>query len=156
MTREEKAFLDTISYAEGTLGISSNGYDVLVNDSPSSGSRIIQNWDVNTKIQHGLDAWKVKVGNVPSTAAGRYQIIGETWISLNGKENKPMTKNNQDMAALKYLRFEKLLGPRFDFVISNEEEMKSIADKIYGVWSSFKTKSPKELFKIYKEAYNKY
>lgn len=150
MTKEEKTFLDVLAYAEGTLGISNNGYDVLVNDSPSSGSRIILGWTENTDIQHGLNNWKVKVGNVFSTAAGRYQFIGSSWIQYNNNNNAPMTKINQDKAALKYLK--QLLGSTYSFKINDENDMKMVADKIKNVWSSFKVKSAAELYKIYKNA----
>jgi len=37
---------------------------------------------------------------ITSTAAGRYQFLGSTWKSVNGG-NVPMTKDNQDKAAIK-------------------------------------------------------
>jgi len=99
MTNKEKALLDLIAYAEGTLGVSQNGYDVAV------GYRIILGWDPNTKIVHGGSKWYHKQTN--STAAGRYQFKGSTWMGnwIGGTKKKegqnvPMTKENQDAAAL--------------------------------------------------------
>lgn len=150
MTKEEKTFLDVLAYAEGTLGVSNNGYDVLVNDTPSLGSRIILGWTEDTSIQHGLSNWKVKVGSVYSTAAGRYQFIGSSWIQFNDHINAPMTKINQDKAALKYLK--KILGNSYNFKINSEDDMRIVADKIKNVWSSFQVKSADDLYKIYKNA----
>jgi len=98
MTKEEKALLDTIAYCEGTLGVSNNGYDVIVT------YKIIAGWTENTDIQHGGSNWYQKSAN--SNAAGRYQFLYTTW--LGGTENKPrpnlpMTKQNQDKRALEII-----------------------------------------------------
>lgn len=93
MTREEKAVLDTIAYAEGTLGVSNNGYDVVVT------FKIINGWTEDTKIGHGDGDWYQS--SAKSTAAGRYQFLGSTWKDLHGNKNPPMTKANQDAAGLK-------------------------------------------------------
>jgi len=101
MTKYEKALLDLIAYTEGTLGVSNNGYDVTV------GFYKIVGWEPNTNIIHGLNNWRRKIGNIYSTAAGRYQFLGSTWTGrwVGGTktkkgENVPMTKENQDSAAL--------------------------------------------------------
>jgi muramidase (phage lysozyme) len=101
MTKYEKALLDLIAYTEGTLGVSQNGYDVAIN------FHTIIGWTENTTIVHGEKAWRKPVGNINSSAAGRYQILGKTWRGgwVGGTEskpgpNKPMTKDNQDAAAL--------------------------------------------------------
>jgi muramidase (phage lysozyme) len=152
MTKEEKTFLDVLSFSEGTYGIGNNGYDVLINNEPNSGnSRVIVGWTENTTIKHGLIDWYVKA--LDSTAAGRYNLIAETWIRLNG-ENKPMTKNNQDSSALKLLR--EKLGPNEDFKISGVDEMTIIARKIKDTWKSFGKTSPDRLYEWYKTALFKY
>lgn len=99
MTKEEKAILDTIAYAEGTLGVSQNGYDVVVT------FKTIVGWTKDTKIVHGDSDWYQKAAN--STAAGRYQFIGSTWkgswiggTKTRKGQNVPMTKENQDAACL--------------------------------------------------------
>ena len=157
MTNEEKAFLDTLSFAEGTFGKSNNGFDILVNNDPSLGDRIMKGWTSETTIQHGLDAWSVKVNGVNSTASGRYQFIGSTWKEINGNNNAPMTSTNQNNAALKLLR--KVLGNDFSFEINNKNEMEQIANKIKGKWDSFNVggkNSASQLFNWYSIALEKY
>lgn len=154
MTRYEKAFLDTLAWAEGTLGVSNNGYDVLVNDNAKLGSRIVVGWTPTTDIIHGLGSWAVNVGGVRSTAAGRYQFIGSTWVELNNKVNVPMTKVNQDASALKKLN--KLLGSNYKYNINSVNDMAVVASKIKSTWSSFSVKTPSALFEIYQLALGKY
>jgi len=95
MTKEEKALLDTLAFTEGTLGISNNGYDVVVGS-----KRIIAGWTKDTTIVHGGTSWYDKQTN--STAAGRYQFLFGTWIG-NKKINLPMTKENQDKRGLELI-----------------------------------------------------
>jgi len=96
MTKEEKAILDTIAYAEGTLGVSNNGYDVVVT------FKVINGWTDDTKIVHGDGDWLQNVNStLKSSAAGRYQFLGSTWKSLHGGNNPPMSKANQDAAGIK-------------------------------------------------------
>jgi muramidase (phage lysozyme) len=95
MTNEEKALLDMIAFAEGTLGISNNGYDVLV------GFRTMAGWTRDTNITHKNKEWYVK--SLDSTAAGRYQFTYGTWYTVNNKTNPPMTKDNQNAAGVKLL-----------------------------------------------------
>ena len=95
MTREDKAILDMLAYAEGTLGVSNNGYDVVVGL-----KRVIAGWTKDTNIVHGGNDWYSKSSN--STAAGRYQFLYGTWIG-NNKINKPMTAANQDAKALELI-----------------------------------------------------
>lgn len=98
LNRYEKSVLDLIAYAEGTLGVSQNGYDVTVNYFKIVG------WTENTNIVHGNLNWIQKVGNIESTASGRYQYKYETWVGINNKKNLPMTKKNQDNAAIKSVK----------------------------------------------------
>lgn len=97
MTNIDKALLDMISYAEGTLGVSNNGYDVVI----GSPYRKIVGWDENTTITHGNYDWKLN--SVNSSAAGRYQFLYKTWLECNNGKNYPMNKNNQDNAAIKLI-----------------------------------------------------
>lgn len=153
MTKEEKAFLDLLSFTEGTYGVSNNGYDVLVNDGKEKGkSRVMNNWTETSAPEHMGSEWYVK--SLDSTAAGRYQFIFGTWKSLNGDVNVQMTKNNQDQAALKLLR--KKLGSSFNFVIKNADEMSGVRDSLLNTWTSFKGRSAKELFDLYSIALAKY
>jgi len=95
MTKEEKALLDTLAYCEGTLGVSNNGYDVVVGS-----RRIMAGWTKDTTIVHGGTDWFDKATN--STAAGRYQFLYSTWIGSK-KINLPMTKDNQDKRGLELI-----------------------------------------------------
>lgn len=154
MTRGEKAFLDVIAYAEGTLGISNNGYDVLVNPNPKKGAKIIKGWTVNTDIVHGLNKWLVTIGSVKSTAAGRYQFIGTTWVELNNNKNVPINKANQDKTAIKYAK--RKLGNDFNFIFRDLKDFQVAANKLIKIWDSFRVKSHAELYEIYVKAYNMY
>lgn len=156
MTNLDKTMLDVIAYAEGTFGISNNGYDVLFNDSKVIGqSRIIKGWTENTTIKHGLDDWAVRLkdGSI-TTAAGRYQFTKGTWIDWNNKNNATMSKDNQDNACIALLS--KRLGTDYGRKITSEDDMSNIADKLKGTWASFKTKSAKDLYSLYKRALVKY
>lgn len=97
MTREEKAALDLIAYTEGTLGVSQNGYDVIVT------FKTINGWTVDTNIVHGGSDWKQNFGGDYSTAAGRYQFLYDTWLGLHGDKNVPLNKANQDAACVKLI-----------------------------------------------------
>jgi muramidase (phage lysozyme) len=159
MTIAEKAFLDTLSFAEGTLGIGNNGYDVLLNTGGGK-SRLINKWTADTTINHQLNDWRVE--KLDSNAAGRYQFIGSTWIEMNNNVNKPMTKDNQDIAALKLLRIK--LGSSYNFEINISDEtkgipqMQNIVDKIKKTWASFEpsVNTTETLYGWYKIAYGKY
>lgn len=105
LTKAEKSVLDTIAYAEGTLGVSNNGYDVIVT------FKTINGWTKDTKIVHGGSDWLQKVGDSKSAAAGRYQFLPDTWKSLNGGVNVPLTKDNQDNACINLIK-KKLLDTK--------------------------------------------
>src|SRR5579862_2838471 len=64
MTPNEKAFLDMISFSEGTYGKGDNGYNVLV------GGSFFDGYDDHPRISVYLPSL-----NIHSTAAGRYQIL---------------------------------------------------------------------------------
>ena len=126
MTNEEKALLDMISFAEGTLGISNDGYDVIV------GYKVIQGWTTDTTIKHGHTLWYNKSAN--STAAGRYQFTYDTWIRLNSNRNVPMTKLTQNISGVKLIN-EKLVG--FDkSKFTNYNIFIQATDKLATVWAS--------------------
>ena len=156
MTNEEKAFLDMIAFGEGTLGVSYNGYDALFNDNKVRGkSRIIAGWTENTTMKHGDKNWLIRLDpKTVTTAGGRYQFLGSTWIELNNMVNVAFTKSNQDITAIKYVK--KNLGNDFDFKINDITKMISIAKSLGSVWDSFNKKSAKDLFGIYTDALNLY
>lgn len=119
LSREQKTFLDLISYCEGTIGRSQNGYDLLF-----GGKKVMKGWDENTNtIRHRYitdfgnyvakpdlkiqdPTWKGTTSNgATTTAAGRYQFLGWVWASETKKilndENAFMTKENQNNVAWK-------------------------------------------------------
>jgi muramidase (phage lysozyme) len=125
MTNEVKSLLDMISYSEGTLGISNNGYDVLV------GGRVIQGWSETTNITHLNRQWYNSSAN--STAAGRYQFLYKSWVEVNGS-NVPMTKAAQDIAAAKQVvgRLNGLDSTKF----RNYANFSEGCDKLARIWAS--------------------
>lgn len=126
MTNEEKALLDMISFAEGTLGISNNGYDVIV------GYKVMQGWTTDTSIVHGNTSWYNKSAN--STAAGRYQFTYDTWVGLNSNRNIAMTKSAQNSAGVKLIN-QKLVG--FDkSKLTDYNTFIQATDKLATVWAS--------------------
>lgn len=99
MTVEEKALLDMIAFSEGTLGVSQNGYDVLVGS-----KRIMAGWVPDTTIVHMGSDWLDS--KTKSSAAGRYQFLKSTWVGGTKEKpgiNLPMTKNNQNKRALEII-----------------------------------------------------
>jgi len=90
---EYRPLLDTIAYAEGTSNYSQNGYNVLV------GFKLIDNWSEN--YTDGHPNILIKLPRLrPSSAAGRYQFIYDTWKSLGLSS---FSKKNQDIAGWKKL-----------------------------------------------------
>jgi muramidase (phage lysozyme) len=127
MTREDKAILDMLAYAEGTLGVSNNGYDVVVGS-----KRVIAGWTKDTNIVHGGNDWYSKSSN--STAAGRYQFIYGTWIG-NNKINKPMTAANQDAKALELIN-NRASSVNKTILSSNRNEFDKLLQKLSLEWAS--------------------
>jgi muramidase (phage lysozyme) len=135
MNKYEKALLDLIAWAEGTLGVSQNGYDVVVDF-----YRII-GWTPDTTIVHGGAEWN-KPGGSNSTAAGRYQFLFGTWKSINGKVNAPMTKENQYKAAIKLVnkRLKKTFPDNRPVTINeleNRQKFDIMLTKLAPEWASF-------------------
>lgn len=115
-----------IAYSEGTLGVSNNGYDVLV------GYRKIVGWTPDTTIVHGGSDWYDKKNK--SSAAGRYQFLYDTWIGKS-KNNKPMTKNNQDNKCLELINYR--FGDKIDKTKLNEYNVfKKAIDLLAPEWAS--------------------
>jgi muramidase (phage lysozyme) len=126
MTKEEKALLDTLAYCEGTLGVSNNGYDVVVGF-----KRIIAGWTKDTSIVHGGRDWYDKSTN--STAAGRYQFVYDTWVG-NDKKNLPMTKENQDQRGLQLING--ALRNIDKTKLTNKTEFFKALNKMCTIWAS--------------------
>jgi len=152
MTKTEKALLDTIAYSEGTLGVSNNGYDVVVT------FKLINGWTNDTKIVHGDGDWYQSAAN--STAAGRYQFLGSTWkgLSIHNGKNVPLTKDNQDKAAIHYISYNlKIYKTNIEISdITNKDNFIKFFDANKKTWTSFPKKGVDELFEIFKLALSKY
>lgn len=91
-SRNARAFLDMIAFAEGTAGHGDDGYNVLFGygqfDSYADHPRIY-----------------VPFGSTSSSAAGRYQILARTWDGLRAKLGLPdFSPASQDAAALELIR----------------------------------------------------
>lgn len=125
MIKEEKALLDMIAYSEGTLGVSNNGYDVLV------GYRKIVGWTQDTTIVHGNNNWYDKENK--SSAAGRYQFLYTTWIG-NKKQNLAMTKENQDKRCLELINYR--IGNIDKITLTNFNNFKKVIDLLAPEWAS--------------------
>jgi muramidase (phage lysozyme) len=134
LTKYEKGLLDLIAWAEGTLGVSQNGYDVTFNFYKIIG------WTPNTDIVHGN--WKLPFKGKTSNAAGRYQFLYNTWVEINNNVNVPMTKDNQDKAALKLVnrRFkEKFIDNRTVTIseLTNRDKFDIMMNKLAPEWAAF-------------------
>lgn len=81
-----KSLLDVISFMEGTLGVSQNGYDVCF------GGVLVKNWTPNYKLGHPNIVQTAK--GVKTSACGRYQFLYSTW---KGLPNSTFDKNGQDL-----------------------------------------------------------
>jgi hypothetical protein len=181
LTIYEKAILDTIAYAEGTLGVGNNGYDILV------GFPRIIGWSTNTKIKHrcvkptgnltseiiGQNGGKVCEDktwfndSLSSSAAGRYQFLGSTWATSTKKLglgfNAPMTANNQDKVGIRLVKTSrKVTDTELENGVKSLENFKVIINKLKNEWTSFKLnqpsnkKSPKDYWTVYKYAVDVY
>ena len=91
-TKEQRAMLDTIAFAEGTRDEPNNGYNTMFTGKQFSGFE-----DHPRKIQRS--------NGYASDAAGRYQFLSTTWDPLAKKLGlKDFSPANQDKAAIELAR----------------------------------------------------
>jgi muramidase (phage lysozyme) len=99
MTKNEKAFLDTIAYAElgeHLLKESNDGYDIIVGSVPPNRILYLQDYS---------DHPRVYVKQVNSTAAGRYQILKRIYDFYKKFLGlKDFSPKSQDAIALQLLK----------------------------------------------------
>lgn len=159
--KEYYALLDVISCAEGTCGVSNNGYDVVVGH-----KRVIDGWTEDTDIVHGGMDWYDKSLN--STAAGRYQFTISTWRNdmrnKNGGiivgKNLPMTKENQNKRGIELVQFE-LRNSKIPLssLETNKNNFKLVINNLSNRWEGL-LGNPKYsvdvLYDIYKVAISRY
>ena len=162
MTNLEKTILDTISYFEGTLGKSQNGFDILF-----GGKKVMNGWTHDTtQIRHRC----IKpYGNVTkeviedagfticedqtwfgttstgagTTAAGRYQYLGYSWASTTEKLglgfNAPMSADNQNKAALRGVKLKrKVTEDELKKALTSIDNFKKVLEKLKNEWTSMK------------------
>jgi muramidase (phage lysozyme) len=168
-----RPLLDTIAYAEGTAGVSQNGYDVLV------GFGQISEWTENYDKGHPDKLIQLN-SKLKSTAAGRYQFLTKTWKGLNltnfNKSNQDaggwqLIKNTgftaQNATAIYTTAKSQIQSGQIDF--STNSEFLLFLDKTYLIWASLPSSknvagydnqggkySPADIYNIYIEAVNKY
>jgi muramidase (phage lysozyme) len=169
-----RPLLDTIAYAEGTAGVSQNGYDVLV------GFGQIPAWTPNYTSGHPNVAVYIDSINDYSTAAGRYQFLSSTWDGLKlGNFNQvnqdkggwQLIKNtgftSQD-ATDAYLEAKSQIQSNIIDVTANPKFLLFL-DKTYKIWASLPNGSgqsgytnqggkysPDSIYRVYIEAIKKY
>jgi len=118
------AFLDTLSWSEGTFGIGDDGYNVLVGSTkrrPSMFESYASHPNIVVKLNDKLS----------STAAGRYQLLYRYWkayiVTLNLSGFTPVV---QDAIALQQIRERRALP---DIDTGNFE---SAVEKCRNIWAS--------------------
>ncbi len=161
----EKTILDTISYYEGTLGKSLNGYDLLF-----GGKKVMNGWTPDTiQIRHRCikprgsvtkqkiesegfqvcedktwqDTFTSNGVQKTSTAAGRYQYLGWSWANTTEKLglgfNAPMSKTNQNKAALRGVKTKrKVTDTELKNALNSLSNFKIVLEKLKEEWTSMK------------------
>lgn len=119
-----RAFLDAISFAEGTLLIGANGYNCLV------GSRV----EMPLLFGSYHDHPRVKIqlrADLVSTAAGRYQILARYFDPYKKLLSLPdFSPASQDAIAVQMIREQKALD---DVITGHFDEA---VDKCRNIWAS--------------------
>ena len=115
MNAQQRALLNTISYAEGTWKDGRVQYDMRF-----GGGR----YDINKPHPDQV----IDGGSISSAAHGAYQFMPTTWTGANEGANVPMTAAAQDAAALKLAKWR---GYDFNQPFSNQVE------KLAPEWASF-------------------
>lgn len=151
LSPEERAFLDTIAFSEGTAGHGDDGYNVIV------GYKYFSNYSRHPDVY---------VRSANSTAAGRYQFLNTTW---NGRPGQPGLKQqlglkdfsptSQDLGAIELIRQAEALSD----VKRGSAGLEAALYKCRSIWASFPAspynqprKKLSELKNVYIQALLKY
>jgi muramidase (phage lysozyme) len=168
LTNYEKAMLDTIAYAEGTMNWGHNGYDITL------GHKQILGWTENTDIRHrcvgttkyltkeiieqkggkpcteykngpfykGEDkTWFTEATSDNSIAVGRYQFLGSTWATACekvGLEFNAPLTKQNQDLVGAYLMNKKVNNTDLVNGYKSLTEFKKTIGKLKGTWESFK------------------
>lgn len=177
-----KSLLDSIAFMEGTLGQGNfNGYDIFLGYNADK-NRKFSDYFENYNKQH--PGTKIAIGD--STACGRYQIVGTTWINVGEKyfsgtegkdyviskifkktgKNYNFNINNQDSAANHLItsRFKNSISDAdLNIALTDKDTFEIVARKIRFEWESIdlaiKGNYPhtiSDMWEFYKAAYKKY
>lgn len=121
----ERALLETLSFAEGTWNHAEQAidYSVCFTQKPGGGT-------LNTSAPHP-DVVRRSRSGYRSAACGAYQFMPRTWKAMHGWHNLPMTPANQDAAALKLVRS---VGYKVTKPFSTQ------AHRLASQWASFPTR----------------
>jgi muramidase (phage lysozyme) len=117
-----EAFLDMISYAEGTDRFGNDrGYNVIV------GGEIFTDYSDHPRKSVHLPRYKIN-----STAAGRYQILSRYWDHYKAQLNLPdFGHESQDEYAIQQIREQRALNPLL------EGDVKTAIQRCANIWASF-------------------
>lgn len=116
-----KAFLDTISFSEGTYGKGDNGYNVLV------GGTLFEGYADHPRKRVFLPRY-----GIHSTAAGRYQLLERYYDAYKRQLNLPdFSPPSQDAIALKQIKERRALD---DIIAGRFNEA---VLKCSNIWASF-------------------
>ena len=89
---EVRAVLDMIAWAEGTSGLGDNGYNVMFT------GKLFNGYDKHPDIVN-------RGSGIPSTAAGRYQFLTDTWNGVKAQAGLTDFKpKSQDLGAVQLLK----------------------------------------------------
>lgn len=117
MNIEQRALLDTISFAEGTWDDTNKqvNYNIAFGGGSFDNNQPHPNRVINSP-------------RVSSAAHGAYQFMPGTWLGANDGQNLPMTAANQNVAAIKLAK-----DRGYDF----SKPFNSQAHLLAGEWASF-------------------
>ena len=125
-TKQEKAYLDTIAWCEGTSTskyTKNNGYDIIVDglDSPKRFDDYSKHPEILVHVN----------GKLYSTAAGRYQLLKKYWIAYSKLLKLPdFSPASQDAIAIQQIRERRALD------LINSGKIEAAVKATNNIWAS--------------------